>query len=119
DELRSVKKNGTELILALEIELRVQTGAPSLRVKYTRVFGWYIEVTRAHLAKVPETFRRKQTVATGERYTNNELDELADKIEHAGARALERESMLFERVSAIVARSADRIRALSRKLASW
>ncbi|WP_437931036.1 DNA mismatch repair protein MutS [Sorangium sp. So ce291] len=119
DEARAVEKNATELILALEAKLRSQTGAPSLRVKYTRVFGWYIEVTRAHVAKVPESFRRKQTVATGERYTSDELDELADKIEHAGARALERETALFERLRAAVAKSEGRLRALARKLAAW
>ncbi|WP_438010493.1 DNA mismatch repair protein MutS [Sorangium sp. So ce321] len=119
DEARAVEKNATELILALEAKLRSQTGAPSLRVKYTRVFGWYIEVTRAHIAKVPDTFRRKQTVATGERYTSDELDELADKIEHAGARALERETALFERLRAAVAKSEGRLRALARKLAAW
>ncbi|HTN92342.1 MAG TPA: DNA mismatch repair protein MutS, partial [Sorangium sp.] len=119
DEARAVEKNATELILALEAKLRSQTGAPSLRVKYTRVFGWYIEVTRAHIAKVPESFRRKQTVATGERYTSDELDELADKIEHAGARALERETALFERLRTAVAKSEGRLRALARKLAAW
>ncbi|WP_437491651.1 DNA mismatch repair protein MutS [Sorangium sp. So ce1014] len=119
DEARAVEKNATELILALEAKLRAQTGAPSLRVKYTRVFGWYIEVTRAHVAKVPESFRRKQTVSTGERYTSDELDELADKIEHAGARALEREAALFERVRGLVAKSEGRLRALARKVASW
>ncbi|WP_437802410.1 DNA mismatch repair protein MutS [Sorangium sp. So ce693] len=119
DDARGVEKNATELILALEAKLRTQTGAPSLRVKYTRVFGWYIEVTRAHIAKVPETFRRKQTVATGERYTSDELDELADKIEHAGARALERETALFDRLRALVAKSEGRLRALARKLAAW
>ncbi|WP_438020262.1 DNA mismatch repair protein MutS [Sorangium sp. So ce315] len=119
DEARAVEKNATELILALEAKLRSQTGAPSLRVKYTRVFGWYIEVTRAHLGKVPDTFRRKQTVATGERYTSEELDELADKIEHAGARALERETALFERLRALVAKGEGRLRALARRLAAW
>ncbi|WP_437768040.1 DNA mismatch repair protein MutS [Sorangium sp. So ce281] len=119
DDARGVEKNATELILALEAKLRTQTAAPSLRVKYTRVFGWYIEVTRAHIAKVPETFRRKQTVATGERYTSDELDELADKIEHAGARALERETALFDRLRALVAKSEGRLRALARKLAAW
>ncbi|MGK4005415.1 DNA mismatch repair protein MutS [Sorangium sp. So ce1036] len=119
DEARATEKNGTELILALEARLRAQTGAPSLRVKYTRVFGWYIEVTRAHVGKVPDTFRRKQTVATGERYTSDELDELADKIEHAGARALEREAALFERLRTLVARNEARLRALARRLAAW
>jgi DNA mismatch repair protein MutS len=119
DEARALGKSGTELILALEAKLRTQTGAPSLRVKYTRVFGWYIEVTRAHVGKVPDTFRRKQTVATGERYTNAELDDLADRIVHAGARALEREAALFERLAAVVTQGSERIRTLARRLASW
>ncbi len=119
DEARALEKHGTERILALEAKLRAETSAPSLRIKYTRVFGWYIEVTKAHVAKVPPSFRRKQTVATGERYTNDELDDLADKIEHAGARALEREGALFERLVAAAARGADRVRALARKLAEW
>ncbi|EYF02804.1 DNA mismatch repair protein MutS [Chondromyces apiculatus] len=119
DESRALEKSGTELIVALEAKLRAQTGASSLRVRYTRVFGWYIEVTRTHLSKVPDTFRRKQTVATGERYTSDELDELADKIEHAGARALERETALFSRLVSRVAEASDRVRVLARRLAEW
>jgi DNA mismatch repair protein MutS len=88
-------------------------------VKYTRVFGWYIEVTKTHLAKVPPAWRRKQTVAGGERYTNDELDDLADKIEHAEARALEIELDLFEKLVAFVAAGAERVRALARRLAAW
>ncbi|AKT39890.1 DNA mismatch repair protein MutS [Chondromyces crocatus] len=119
DEARALEKSGTEHIMALEAKLRGQTGAPSLRIRYTRVFGWYIEVTKAHLSKVPETFRRKQTVATGERYTSDELDDLADRIEHAGARALEREASLFERLVRNVAMASDRVRVLARRFAEW
>jgi DNA mismatch repair protein MutS len=119
DELRHVKKSGTELIVALEAKLREETNAPSLRVKYTRVFGWYIEVTRAHLAKVPPAWRRKQTVAGAERFTNEALDELADKIENAETRALEREAEIFERLVRMVAEAAERVRKLARLLADW
>jgi DNA mismatch repair protein MutS len=119
DELRAIKQNGTERIVALEAELRVMTAAPSLRIRYTRVFGYYIEVTNTHLAKVPSTWRRKQTVAGGERFTNDALDDLADKLEHAESRALERETELFEALVTAVAASAERIRKLARKLAAW
>ncbi|WP_235879666.1 DNA mismatch repair protein MutS [Polyangium aurulentum] len=119
DELRRVKKSGTELIVALEAKLREQTGAASLRVRYTRVFGWYIEVTRAHLAKVPQAWRRKQTVAGAERYTNEELDDLADKIENAETRAQECETSIFEGLVRLVAEAAERVRKLARTLASW
>ena len=119
DELTTIRRSGTELILALEADLRTKTGASSLRIKYTRVFGWYIEVTRTHLAKVPPAWRRKQTVAGGERYTNDELDALADKMENAEERGLARETELFEELVRFVAASADRIRRLACKLAEW
>lgn len=119
DELRSIKQNGTESIVALEAELRAQTGAASLRVRYTRVFGYYIEVTKTHLAKVPSAWRRKQTVAGAERFTSDALDDLADKIEHAQERALEREADLEAELVAAVASADERIRALARALASW
>jgi DNA mismatch repair protein MutS len=119
DELRTIKQGGTERVVALEAELRVKTAAPSLRVRYTRVFGYYIEVTKTHLAKVPPAWRRKQTVAGAERFTNDDLDDLADKIEHADTRALERETALFEALVGAVAANAERIRKLARTLAGW
>ncbi|MEO7330222.1 MAG: DNA mismatch repair protein MutS, partial [Minicystis sp.] len=119
DALKLIMRNGAEMIVALELELRKETSANSLRIKYTRVFGYYIEVTKSHLAKVPAAWRRKQTVVGGERYTNDALDDLADKIEHAQEKALDREATLFEALGALVSAAADRIRALARVLAAW
>jgi DNA mismatch repair protein MutS len=119
DEQRQIKRSATELVLALEADLKAQTGATSLRVRYTRVFGWYIEVTKTHLAKVPATWRRKQTVAGGERFTNDALDDLADKIEHADARAIDREGELVGALVALVTAAADRIRRLAARLSAW
>ncbi len=119
DAARSAQKGGTELILALEGRLRAATNAASLRVKFTRVFGWYIEVTKSHLAKVPASWRRKQTVAGGERYTNDELDQLSADIESAEDRAREREKALLEELVDAARREVARIRALARRLAEW
>jgi DNA mismatch repair protein MutS len=119
DELKTIMKSGAEMIVALEAELRKETNATSLRIRYTRVFGYYIEVTKSHLAKVPPAWRRKQTVAGGERYTNDALDSLADRIEHAEEKALERETTLFEALGALVSSAAERIRTLARALAAW
>src|SRR5262249_28589981 len=77
DELHAIQKDGAERVAALEAELRAQTGAPSLRIKYNNVFGYYIEVTKTHLAKVPPAWRRKQTIAGGGRDTNAPSDDLA------------------------------------------
>jgi DNA mismatch repair protein MutS len=119
DELRATKRDGAELVTKLEADLRAQTGAASLKVKYNSVFGYYIEVTKSHLAKVPKEWRRKQTVAGGERYTNDTLDDLADKIEHADSRALELEQGVFQTLLAAAAAASDRVKKLARVLAEW
>jgi DNA mismatch repair protein MutS len=107
------------MLLALEARLRESARIPTLKIRYTRVFGWYIEVTRSQLSKVPSSWRRKQTVAVGERYTNERLDQLAADIETAEDRALSREAELFRGLVAAVDRASDRIRALARTLGGW
>jgi DNA mismatch repair protein MutS len=119
DEARRVQRESTELVVALEAKLRRETGATSLRVRYTRVFGWYIEVTKTHLAKVPESWRRKQTIAGGERYSSGELDQLAAEIEGAEGRALERETSIFAELGKRARAVEKRVRALARLLAEW
>jgi len=117
DELEALRRSGAERMVELEARLREETQIPSLKVRYTRVFGWYIEVTRTHAARVPEHFRRKQTVATGERYTTPELDELADRITHAEERHRERELLLLRELVALAGQNGERIRELAARLA--
>ncbi|MFO7180998.1 MAG: DNA mismatch repair protein MutS, partial [Pseudomonadota bacterium] len=117
DELEALRKSGAERMVELEARLREETGIPSLKVRYTRVFGWYIEVTRTHAARVPAHFRRKQTVATGERYTTPELDDLADRITHAEERHRERELLLLRELVQLAGRNGERIRELAARLA--
>ncbi len=119
DETRRLKEEGTELILALEQKLRQTSSIPSLKVRYTRVFGWYVEVTRTHAAKVPSSFRRKQTVAGGERYTNDELDDLQDRILSAEGRHQERENELFGKLVREAGKHGDAIRRLAARFAQW
>ncbi|HXW53984.1 MAG TPA: DNA mismatch repair protein MutS [Myxococcota bacterium] len=95
DELRSLVESGRVRLLALEDKERRESGIPSLKVKFTRVFGYYIEITRTHLEKVPEHYRRKQTVANGERYVTEELSELELKMNNAEANALALEERRF------------------------
>jgi DNA mismatch repair protein MutS len=119
DELAALAKSGAERMVELEARFRQETGIPSLKLRFTRVFGWYIEVTRTHAARVPEHFRRKQTVASGERYTTAELDDLADKILHAEERHRERE---LDRLRALVSRAgseSERVKALAARVARW
>lgn len=119
DELAALAKSGAERMVELEAALRQGTGIPTLKLRYTRVFGWYIEVTRAHAARVPAEFRRKQTVASGERYTTPELDELADRILHAEERHRERELALLKALVERAGREAERVRALAARLSRW
>jgi DNA mismatch repair protein MutS len=119
DETGKLQREGADLIVALEAELRATTGIATLKVRYTRVFGWYIEVTRANVAKVPDGWRRKQTVATGERFTNDPLDDLADRLLHAEERHAQREADLLQQLLRDVARASPRLRSIAALLARW
>lgn len=117
DEARTLTGDGQRLIVELETRLREESQIPSLKLRYTRVFGWYVEVTRTHLAKAPRTWRRKQTIATGERFTCDELDALADKLAHAEDRRASREAELFAGLVKQLAEHSERIRAIAARLA--
>jgi len=118
-ELSELRKSGTERMVELEARLKQETGIATLKVRFTRVFGWYIEVSRGQSSRVPESYRRKQTVATGERYSTSELDELADRIAHAEELHRERELALLNELGAQAARESERVKALARELARW
>jgi DNA mismatch repair protein MutS len=119
DELSALARTGTERMVELEGRLRETTGIPTLKVRYTRVFGWYIEVTKSHAGRVPESFRRKQTVAAGERYTTPELDELADRVTHAEERHRERELSLYRELVRRAGAENERLRLLAARLSRW
>jgi DNA mismatch repair protein MutS len=102
DDSRRLATGGKDAILAIESREKERTGIGSLKVKYNKVFGYYIEVTRSHLDKVPDDYVRKQTIATGERYVTTELAELESKILTAQETLLAREIELFESVCNVV-----------------
>jgi len=118
-ELDGLRRTGTEHMVALEGRLRESTGIATLRIRFTRVFGWYIEVSRGKSGSVPAEFRRKQTVATGERYSLPEVDDLADKISHAEERHRERELLLLRELVEHAGKAAPRIALLSERLSAW
>lgn len=117
--LDSLRQSGSAEMVALETRLRDSSGIPTLKVRFTRVFGWYVEVSRSHTARVPEGWRRKQTVAGGERYTLPELDELADRILHAEERHRERELHLLGILVEGAAAESQRICHLAALLGNW
>ncbi|HLK35735.1 MAG TPA: DNA mismatch repair protein MutS, partial [Polyangiaceae bacterium] len=119
DDVRDLMRGGQRTMVALEARLRDSSGIPSLKLRYTRVFGWYIEVTKTHVDKAPRDWRRKQTVASGERFTSVELDEIADKLAHAEERAATREAELFTKLVRDLAACQERLRAVAARLAAW
>lgn len=96
DELRDISQNGKTKIAeihAREVEL---TNIPSLKIGFNNVFGYYLEITKTHVSKVPDTWIRKQTLTNAERYVTPELKELEEKILNAESLILQRETQLYE-----------------------
>ncbi len=98
DELRSIQNNGDEFLLALEVRERERTGIANLKVQFNRVHGFYIEVTQGQLDRVPDDYRRRQTLKNAERFITPELKAFEDKALSAQDRALAREKFLYEQL---------------------
>jgi DNA mismatch repair protein MutS len=96
DELRALTRDAGAFLLELETRERARSGINTLKVEYNRVHGFYIEVSRAQSDKVPDDYRRRQTLKNAERYITPELKAFEDKALSAQDRALAREKALFE-----------------------
>jgi DNA mismatch repair protein MutS len=118
DQLTGISRSGKQIIAEMEDRERTRTGIGSLKVRYNRVFGYYIEVSRSNLHAVPADYLRKQTIAGGERFVTPALKEYEEKVLGADERILERELEIFEKLLASVAAEAPRIQASARALAA-
>jgi DNA mismatch repair protein MutS len=98
DELRTVRDGARDFIAALQARERERTGIGSLKVGFNKVFGYYLEVTRANLDRVPTDYVRKQTLTNGERYFTPELKEWEEKVFGAEGEIARLETELFARV---------------------
>ncbi|MFY3530334.1 DNA mismatch repair protein MutS [Achromobacter denitrificans] len=103
DELRALAADGGDFLVQLEARERERTGISNLRVEFNRVHGFYIEVTKGQTAKVPEDYRRRQTLKNAERYITPELKTWEDKVLSAQDRSLAREKWLFEQLLDVLA----------------
>lgn len=106
DELFSIQCNARGLLAELERVERERTGISTLKVGYNRVFGYYIEVSKAHTSKIPSHYQRRQTLVNGERCITQELKELEDRILGAEERRLALETALFEEIRGRIAAEA-------------
>ena len=118
DDLRRISRSGKQVIAELEERERARTGINSLKVRYNRVFGYYIEISKSNLHAVPADYHRKQTIAGGERFITPALKEYEEKVLGADERILEREIELFEQLRARVAAESTRIQDTARALAA-
>ncbi|MBS0294004.1 MAG: DNA mismatch repair protein MutS [Proteobacteria bacterium] len=98
DELRAIQNNCDDFLLDLETREKARTGIPNLRVQFNKVHGFYIEVTSSHVDKVPDDYRRRQTLKNAERFITPELKRFEDKALSAQERGLSREKWLYEQL---------------------
>ena len=118
DRLRGISRSGKQIIAEMEERERARTGINSLKIRYNRVFGYYIEISKSNLHNVPADYHRKQTIAGGERYITPALKEYEEQVLGADERILERELEIFERLRLEVAAESPRIQATARSLAT-
>ncbi|MGH9239974.1 MAG: DNA mismatch repair protein MutS [Vicinamibacterales bacterium] len=118
DELRAISRSGRQVIAEMEERERERTGIGSLKVRFNRVFGYYIEISKSNLHAVPPDYHRKQTIAGGERFTTPALKEYEEKVLGADERILARELELFEALRLRVAAESPRIQESARALSA-
>ncbi len=117
DMLREDMDGGTSYLAEIEAREREATGIKNLRVRYNKVFGYYIEVTNSFLDKVPDNYIRKQTLTNAERFITDELKQLENRLLTAKDRAFQLEYEIFNSIRETVAGAADRVRTTASAIA--
>ncbi|HEY1042370.1 MAG TPA: DNA mismatch repair protein MutS [Telluria sp.] len=117
DELRGLSENAGQFLVDLETRERARTGIANLRVEYNKVHGFYIEVTNGQADKVPDDYRRRQTLKNCERYITPELKAFEDKALSAQDRALSREKLLYDQLLADLAQYIGTLQSIAQGLA--
>ena len=117
DELRQLKNNSRQILADIEERERQTTGISQLKIGYNKIFGFFIEISKANLNKVPPYFERKQTLVGAERFVTQELKDLENKILNADERLNAIEYQLFQQIRTYAAEQGDSLRELSRQIA--
>ena len=117
DGLLSLSTSGKDLLLQIEARERTRTGISSLKVRYNKVFGYYLEITRANLDRVPADYIRKQTTVGAERFVTPELKDHEEKVLSAEERAASLEFTLYEALRQRVISQARQVRAAAEAVA--
>ena len=117
DELRGLSSHADQFLTELETREREQSGIANLKVSYNRVHGYYIEISKSNLERVPAHFQRRQTLKSAERFITPELKEYEDKVLSARERALNREKQLYQLLLEQLALKLDHFRSIADALA--
>jgi DNA mismatch repair protein MutS len=117
DEQRELSRGGKELLSGIEATERERTGIGSLKIRYNKVFGYYIEISKSNLDRVPEDYDRRQTLTNAERFVTPELKELESRILAAEERAIAREKELYQELVAELSGHAQRVAAAASTVA--
>ena len=118
DDLRGTRDGAQDTLARMQVEERQRTGIPSLKVGFNKVFGYYIEVTRSNLDRVPEAYERRQTLANAERYITPELKAWEEKILNAEERIAAAEQRLFGELRRTLAQETARLQATAECVAA-
>ena len=118
DELRNLSRDAKQTIAQFEENEKRRSGIASLRVKFNNVFGYFIEISKSNLSRVPADYERRQTLVNAERYTTPQLKEWEHKILGAEERILEIETELFGQIRATVAQETKNLQTTARALAT-
>ena len=118
DELRSISSSAKQIIAAFEEKERERTGIANLKIRFNNVFGYYIEVSKGNIARVPEDYQRRQTLTNAERYTTPQLKEWEEKVLGADEKILQIEAELFRKVRDAVCAETRKLQSTARALAT-
>ena len=117
DELRSIHKDHHAWIAQYQVKIREETGAKTLKIGFTKAFGYYIEVSRGQSDKIPDSFQKRQTLVNAERFITPELKEYEHKLLNAESGVAVLENELFHKVRLEIARHSLKIREIAQAVA--
>jgi DNA mismatch repair protein MutS len=118
DELRKISQTAKQIIASFEENERRRTGINNLKIKFNNVFGYFIEISKGNLGRVPEDYERRQTLTNAERFTTSQLKEWEEKVLGAEEKIIQLETELFQQIRAQVREQTAQLQSTARALAT-
>ncbi|CAN5262857.1 DNA mismatch repair protein MutS [soil metagenome] len=118
DEFRQISQSAKQIIASFEAEERSRSGINNLKIKFNNVFGYFIEISKGNIARVPEDYERRQTLTNAERYTTPQLKEWEAKVLGAEEKIIQLESEIFQKIRVMVRNETQKLQSTARALAT-